>query len=258
MDIVTTDRKNHEGSLELAKWAAEKLNWRFVPRYRTSVPELMEKYETDKVLIAKKGMLTLVTKDGELFFHPNMAQIRVKNIRMAQGDRLVEAMDLKEGMSVLDCTLGFGADAIVESYAVGENGRVVGLEASPVIALITGHGLQNFTAGNYPMHSALRRVEVHNADYMDFLKTQPDKSFDVVYFDPMFRHPLMDSKNINPLRLVADHRALSLEAVKEAMRVARHRVVMKESSRSTEFERLGFPLMGGGKHSNVRYGIIKI
>ena len=72
MDIVTTDRKNHEGSLELAKWAAEKLNWRFVPRYRTSVPELMEKYETDKVLIAKKGMLTLVTKDGELFFHPNI------------------------------------------------------------------------------------------------------------------------------------------------------------------------------------------
>lgn len=258
MQITTTDRKNHGESVELAKWAAERLGWQFVSRQRASVPELMEKYSTDRVIIAKKGMLTLVTEAGEMFFHPNMAQIRVKNIRMGQGDRLVEALGIKEGMSVLDCTLGFGADAIVESFAVGEKGKVVGLEASPEIALITGHGMANFVAGNYPMHSAIRRVEVHNTEYLEFLKQQPDKSFDAVYFDPMFRHPFMDSKNINPLRLVADHRALCEEAVEEAKRVARYRVVMKESSRSEEFERLGFEIAPGGKHSNIHYGVINL
>ena len=80
------------------------------------------------------------------------------------------------------------------------------------------------------MHAALRRIKVVNADYLDFLKRQPDKSFDSIYFDPMFRYPLTDSKNINPLRSVADHRPLSEEAVAEARRVARHRVVMKENA----------------------------
>lgn len=258
MLIVTTDRKCHTDSVELAQWAAKELNMPFAARQRESLSELRGKYGVEQILVAKKGALTLDTPEGELFFHPNMAQIRVKNIRSEQGDRLVEAMGLQEGMSVLDCTLGFGADAIVESYAVGESGRVVGLEASPVIALITGHGLSHFLASNYLMHAALRRIEVHHADYLEFLRQQEDNSFDVVYFDPMFRHPLTDSHNINPLRMVADHRPLCEEAVTEAKRVARCRVVMKETAKSTEFERLGFPVLGGGKYSKVKYGIIEL
>ncbi|MBQ1913638.1 MAG: protein-L-IsoD(D-D) O-methyltransferase, partial [Selenomonadaceae bacterium] len=89
----------------------------------------------------------------------------------------------------------------------------------------------------------------------DFLREQPDKSFDVVYFDPMFRHPLMESENLNPLRAVADHRPVSLEAISEAKRVARHRVVLKENSRSLEFARLGFTKMAGGQYSKIRYGV---
>lgn len=256
--IVTTDRKCHADSVKLGKCAADELGVPLVDRQRDSISDLKRKYSVEQVLIAKKGAFTLDTADGELFFHPNMAQIRLKNIRNGQGDRLVEAMGLTEGMEVLDCTLGFGADAIVESYAVGETGRVVGLEASPVIALITGYGLQHFLATNYLMHAALRRIEVHNMEYLEFLRQQPDKSFDVVYFDPMFRHPLMESHNINPLRLVADHRPLCEEAVAEARRVARRRIVMKENSRSLEFKRLGFTLFANGKYSKISYGIIDV
>lgn len=51
---------------------------------------------------------------------------------------MVEAMDLKPKMSVLDCTLGLGTDATVASYIVGENGKVVGLESATLIYLILG------------------------------------------------------------------------------------------------------------------------
>ena len=90
------------------------------------------------------------------------------------------------------------------------------------------------------------------------LAGQEDSSFDSVYFDPMFRYPLMDSENLSPLRSLADSRALTEETVAEACRVARKRVVMKENARSLEFERLGFKTIMGGKYSKVHYGVMML
>ena len=254
--IITTDRKCHTESISLAKAMAEQLSIKYAERCKYSVPVLMEKHEAEVVLVAYPGELRLHTAAGELFFHPNMSQLRLKNLRQGDKDHMTEAMGLTEGMSVLDCTLGFGADAIVASFGVGEKGQVTGLEVSPYIAAVTGHGLQHFVPGNYPLFAAMRRIRVVNADYLDFLRQQPTGSFDVVYFDPMFRKPLTASSSISPLRGVADHRALSLAAVAEAKRVARRRVVMKEASRSGEFKRLGFDIVTGGKYSKVHYGIL--
>ena len=74
----------------------------------------------------------------------------------------------------------------------------------------------------------------------------------------MFRHPFLASKSLDPLRAVADKRALTLETIAEAKRVAKLKVVMKETSRSLEFERLGFSKVTGGKYSKVHYGIIEL
>lgn len=256
--IITTDRKCKPESIQLAKSVSVRLGISLVERQKLSIDELRERYEAQAVLVVKQGELHLYTDEGELFFHPNMSQLRVKNLRLGQQDHMTEAMGLQAGMSVLDCTLGFGADAIVASYGVGEAGRVVGLEVSPWIAAITGHGLQHFLANNYELHAAMRRIEVVNQDYLSYLQQQPDKSFDVIYFDPMFRKPLHSSSNFNPLRGVADHRALSVEAVQEACRVARLRVVMKECSFSPEFNRLGFTKIMGGKWAKVHYGVIEL
>lgn len=256
--IVTTDRKKHIESVRLAHEAAARLGITFVERNRESMEELRQKYAAEHVLVAKRGTYTLDTPQGELFFHPNMSQLRIKNLRLGQEDHMVQAMGLCKGMSVLDCTLGFGADAIVASFVAGDSGSVTGLEASPYIALITGQGMQHFLANNYELHSAIKRIKVVNTNYIDYLRQQPDKSVDVVYFDPMFRHPLTESHNINPLRAVADHSPLTAEAVDEAVRVARCRVVMKENSRSMEFQRLGFSEIAGGRHSKVHYGIIRL
>ena len=256
--IVTTDRKCHKESLELAAEMAAKLGLQQVPRQKESVAELMERYQADAVLVALQKELRLHTEAGELFFHPNMSQLRLKNLRLGEKDHMTEAMGLQEGMSVLDCTLGFGADAIVASFGVGESGSVTGLEVSPLIAAVTGYGLQHFLPGNYPLYAAMRRIKVVNEDYLDYLRQQPDNSVDVVYFDPMFRKPLTASSSISPLRGVADHRPLSEDAVAEACRVARLRVVMKEASGSGEFARLGFHRLVGGKYSKVHYGVIDL
>uniref|UniRef100_UPI0025D0B145 class I SAM-dependent methyltransferase n=1 Tax=Selenomonas sp. F0473 TaxID=999423 RepID=UPI0025D0B145 len=109
---------------------------------------------------------------------------------------------------------------------------------------------------NYEMHAAMRRIAVHAADALTYLREQPDGSFDVVYFDPMFRRPLHESAGMNALRASADMRALTPETVAAACRVARRRVVMKERRGSGEFERLGFSEVVGGRYSRVAYGVM--
>lgn len=256
--IVTTGRKETAENLRMAHDAAALLDCQYIRRGQESLEALKEAAGAEAVLVAKKQQFILRTTEGDLFFHPGMAHLRIKNLHLGISDNLLEAMDLKKGMKVIDCTMGMGADAIVESYAVGAEGMVTALEVSPVTAFVIGYGMQHLTAENFDIHAAMRRVRVINTDYLSFLRRQPDKSADVVYFDPMFRHPIESSAALRPLRTVSDHSAVSPEAVAEARRVARHRVVLKENSRSLEFARLGFTEIAGGKYSRVHYGVIRI
>ena len=158
----------------------------------------------------------------------------------------------------MDCTLGLGSDALVASYVVGARGKVVALEVNPLIAEVVRHGMKNFSADTPHILEAMRRVEIVTADCRDYLSTCASDSFDAVYFDPMFRRPVEKSSGLNPIRPLADSRPLTEEIIREACRVARRRVVMKEHSGSAEFERLGFKVLSGGKYSSVAFGVIDI
>ena len=257
--IVTTVRRGHqytEANRRLAEETAARLGIPNVVRGNDSIDDLRVRCGVRNVLVARRGRLTLDTPSGALFFPPGMSHLRIKNLTRGQGDHLVAALALSEGMRVLDCTLGAGADAIVESYAVGETGRVTALESNPLIAAVIGDGLAHAAGDNYEMHAAMRRIAVHAADALTYLREQPDGSFDVVYFDPMFRRPLHESAGMNALRASADMRALTPETVAAAYRVARRRVVMKERRGSGEFERLGFSEVVGGRYSRVAYGVM--
>ena len=259
--IVTTVRRGQkytEANRALAARTAAALSIPNVPRGNDSLDELRAAYGVDAVLVARRGLLTLVTAEGELFFHPGMSHLRIKNLLLGHGDHLVTALGLTEGMSVLDCTLGTGADAIVESFAVGESGTVTALESNLLIAAVIADGLAHATGDNYDMHAAMRRITVHCADALTYLRTQETGSHDVVYFDPMFRRPLHESAGMNALRVLADMRALTEETVAEARRVARRRVVMKERRESAEFARLGFDTLTGGKYSRIAYGVMEL
>ena len=254
--IITTARKSDSANENLAKNFSEKLGLKFVRREDFSLNALKKKYDVENILVVKNNSLTLMTSDGELFFHPNTAHLRIKNLREGKGDRLIDAAGLCEGSEILDCTLGLGSDAIVESFIVGEKGKIVALEVNPLLAEIVRHGMKNFSDDSPRILDAMRRVEIITANYLDYLKNTPTNSFDAVYFDPMFRRPIKKSNGINPLRSLADHSPLTIEAVHEAERVAREKVIMKESTNSGEFERLGFEIAAGGKYSSISFGII--
>lgn len=256
--IATTGYKSRPADCLLADQVAKRLGIPCVRRKHASYENIRTQYGASFLLVVKKGGLRLETPDGELFFHPNMAHVRIRELGCGQTDHMVEAMGIQAGDSVLDCTLGLGADSITASFIVGERGNVTALEKSSLIYEIVRHGLAHFSAGNYELHSAMRRVEAKHADYEDFLRNLPDDFYDVVYFDPMFRHPLKDSVQLAPLRLLAEPAPVSHAAIAEACRVARKRVVLKENSRSLEFARLGFSKTAGGKYSPVRYGVLDV
>ena len=254
--IITTITKVNTDLIYQAQALAQKLNKKFVTRNNLSLERLKQDNNVDNILIFTKDGLKAHTSQGDLFFHLNMAQLRILTLNRNQKDHMVEAMDLKPKMSVLDCTLGLGTDATVASYIVGENGKVVGLESATLIYLITKYGLANFNHDNIAINHSLRRIESFNLHYLDYLKAQGDNSFDIVYFDPMFRKPIQDSANFKPMRAIANMEQLQSKALVEALRVAKKRVVIKETKDSMEFERLNISQIYGGKYSSVSYGVI--
>lgn len=254
--IVTTIRKPTEAIETFAKEISLKLGGNFVVREDFSFETLKTIHGVENILLVKKNSLSVVTAEGELFFHPNTAHLRIKNLRGGDGDRLIDALKISEGSKVLDCTLGLGSDAIVESFVAGSLGEIVALEVNPLIAEVVSHGLKNFADDSPHILQAMRRIEVINADCYDYLKTCSANTFDVVYFDPMFRRPVHKSSGLNPIRPLADNRPLTKEIIREACRVAKGRVVMKEHNGSLEFARLGFKTLDGGKYSSVAFGVI--
>ena len=258
--VVTVSHRGDSTSVALAEQAAAKLKLPFVPRGDLSLLKIAAQCEVRFVLVAKYGLLHIadMVNGTELFFHPNMAHLRLKNLRQGLGDRMAMAMSLARGMSVLDCTLGLGSDAIVAAHIVGETGSVIALEDNPLLALVMAHAFRNFPTDNLPLQAAMRRIKVVCVDHGDFLPKAATDSYDVVYFDPMFRRPLKKSAAMEPLRPLSDDRELSLAVVDEAARVARRCVVLKEGTNSGEFVRLGFRLTAGGKYSKVGYGIIDV
>lgn len=249
--IVTSSRDSRVTRDELAILAQE-LGILAVSRDERPLAEILAEAGAGFALVVQKHSIILSDGQSEVFFHPGMAFVRIKNMAAGEPDRMVEAMSLTPGMTVLDCTLGLGSDAIVAAYAVGLTGRVTGLEAVGPLAMLVRRGLAGYQGR---LAEAMGRVEVVAADHRELLPTLAGDSFDVVYFDPMFRRPLWHSSGIAPLRRLALDAPLDFASVEEALRVARHCVVMKERQNSPEFDRLGFRVAEGGRYSPVAYGV---
>lgn len=255
--VVTTPRRAGAGEEELARQVAASLGLPWAPRLWQSLDRLRARYGARGVLVVSEEGWTLQTPQGPLAYHPSMALIRIRTLRRGGVDPMVEAMELAPGMSLLDCTLGLGSDAVVASFVVGDQGRVVGLESVPVLAALVARGLQAYQHRDPELVAAMRRVAVRAVSYQVELPRLPDRSFDVVYFDPMFREPLWESASMVPLRAVADPQPLSPAALAEARRVARRRVVVKERPGSPEFNRLGVRQVAGSPRGRVAYGVLE-
>ncbi|MBM7563388.1 class I SAM-dependent methyltransferase [Paenibacillus sacheonensis] len=252
--IVTTAQKPTPEQTAYAQAIAAELEGRFVPRKQDSLQLLGRKYEDPVLLVADdRGLRYYEDSKEPLYFHPSMAYVRVKRMRKGERDPLIALTGCLPGDSVIDCTAGLGSDSIVFSYGVGASGKVTALESERVLYTVVREGLRSYRTGHEDVNDALRRIGMRCIDHLSYLKQQADKSADIVYFDPMFRHPLHDSSALAPLRGLANGAALSEESVKQALRVARKCVVLKEHGDSGEFERLGFEK----RHRNkIAYGVI--
>ncbi len=233
-------------------------------RGNRSLEKIMVQEKLDAVIVWKEHGPALYAADAmqqPFFYHPSMAKNRLGAWRKKkQPDSLGRAAGLREGDAVLDCTLGMGADSLVAAYFAGETGKVTGLEFSECIALIVRWGMRMYARDTeYEwMKPALNRVEVVHADYNTYLQSLPDRSYDVVYFDPMFRKPVYESQAISVIRQLANPEPLSEAAVREACRVARRCVILKEKQASGEFERLGFSVVQESHTSKIAYGRIEV
>lgn len=257
--LVTTSYHPGDAELGLASELARRLACPFVPRRQDTLSRLWRKYGTQPVLVVTTEGLRLYPPDSAepFYFHPSTAYLRVMRLRSGGSDKLLDAAGVEPGDTVLDCTAGLGADAIVFAYAAGPRGRVIALESEPLVALIVGEGLAHYESGLEELDAAMRRIELVQADHKDYLLSLPDKSVDIVYFDPMFRESIESSIAISPLRKIANNRPLDPAVIREACRIARKRVVLKEQANSGEFERLGFAIRHGAKSARIAYGVIE-
>jgi len=103
----------------------------------------------------------------------------------------------------------------------------------------------------------MRRIEVVQAEAIAYLKTLPDKAFDVVYMDPMFEEVIEEANNFQALRLAGDHVTLTDEWVYEAKRVAKKRVVLKAHFRSEWFAQYGFQQLTRVT-AKFHYGVLEV
>lgn len=256
--IITTGEAEAPDIVERARQLARETGCRYVRRCGMSVRKLAAKAGDDTVLVVLSGNVRLSGPDGAVMeFHPSMGFIRLKRVLKGIPDPMLEAAGMEEGDSVIDCTAGLGSDSLVFSVKSGPRGRVVALESSLPLYALLKEGLRCYESQLEASDEAMRRIEVRHGHHLDYLRALPDRSVDIVYFDPMFREPLTDSAAIHPLRLYANGEPLDADSVREAVRVARKSVVMKESKFSGEFERLGFAVPERGT-SKITYGVISI
>ena len=263
MKVGITTTHAHQPYHYLAEFIKD-AGFPYFPRRSDSLKKIIEEEQLDGLIVWKAYGPEFYRKgdlDHPFFYHPSMGKNRLTAWRKKnQADPLIKATGLAQGETFLDCTLGMGADALVAAYFAQKSGCVTGLESSSIIALIIRWGMRMY-AQNTPytwMKSALLNIRAVHADYREYLKNCPDASYDVVYFDPMFRQPVYQSQAISVIRELANPAPLTPEAVREACRVARRCVVLKEKRSGGEFERLGFCVVQESQSSKIAYGKIEV
>ncbi len=246
---VTTSFEPAPAALAAARDAAARRALPFQPRASRSLAEVAAAAGVEALLVL--GAHASLWVDGaERRWHPGMGGLRAKRFLQGErvtGDSFLEAARLRPGDAVLDCTLGLGADALVAAAAAGPGGRVVGLESSVLLAAWAGEGFARLPG------EAAARVEVIAADHAAWLADAPDRSFDVVVFDPMFRHARAAAPGFDLLRRLCDARPVSRAAIDRARRVARRGVLVKDGTPGWDLARLGLAPLDGRRGAERLY-----
>lgn len=241
-DLFVTTRKKPDAAEEAdARALAAEFDLPFATRDGRSIAHHARMTGRPGALVVKDTAIHLVHGDRRYGFHPNLAARRIAG-RGRQGDHYIRVAGILAGDHVLDCTCGMGADAISAADTVGPSGRVVALEASPILARIVARGLAH-DSRTPRLTAAMRRVEVIAAEADTFLAAQPTDSFDVVALDPMFAWPQAGAHGLDLVRLFASDWTPDADTIAQAARVARRAVVMADGAPGPRLQALGIPVV---------------
>ncbi|MCG1009418.1 class I SAM-dependent methyltransferase [Salinicoccus sp. ID82-1] len=256
--IITTGGRSDSPTIEYAGEIAASYGHPYIARRKKSISALKDEYQQDITVVSRKGISVIpLDKETAMTFHPNMAMVRARRLMNSEEDPFISALGLKTGMKLLDCTMGLASDSIIASLVAGSSGQVTAVEADPLLHMIVSEGLRTYDAGNHEMNEAMRRITTLHKNHFSYLETLPDNAYDVVYFDPMFDESIEASDGIQNIHRQAHHGELTLDIIHEAVRVARHRVVMKDHWKSSRFSQLGFTQLKR-KTSLFHYGYLDV
>lgn len=224
--VTASQNGRRGGPVALARAAAERWRLPFLERPRKSGLCGAIGVFAEAFLVCGGDGWALRDESSTLRFTPGMAMLRVK--RMAAGfaseDQLLRQAELRPGDTVLDGTLGLGADALVCAAAVGPSGRVMAVERSTALCALVAESLRL-----RPPLADLAPIECTLGDAGDVLRGMLPRSVDVVVLDPMFARPLKASPAFELLRRYASAVPLAPSTVDEALRVARRCVLVKQA-----------------------------
>lgn len=231
---------------------SETYHLRYIPR-TGGIDTMLEKYALDHIFVLNNEGLSLLGKNGQppLSFHPGMAVQKQRQHKAGQEDYLIKALEPKENMRILDCTLGLASDSINIAAQI-PNCTIDGLESSFGIYVITHYGISNYQSKYNGINNALKRIQVYHDNYSNYLN-KTTKYYDVVYFDPMFEHTSQHSENINQLRPFANHQKLQQKDIDAALQIA-PKVIIKHRKNSLDFQ---FDKIYQGKYSPIAFGVIE-
>ncbi len=250
---VITSADPDEATAARARERASEWGLDFLQRPHRRALRPMIGRDAEALIVFEKKAVALWDRAGALHFHPGVAHLRLGRLEAGVlEDTFLRVAELREGEAVLDCTLGLAQDALVAARAVGPKGRVVGLEKSLALFAVLSEGLALHDPGPRSC-----RIEAVRADYLEFLKAQQSGSFDCVVFDPMFEKPRKAQAAFEVVRRHAEYAPLTPEALGEARRVARRRVLVKGPRYGPEFRRLGLTPTLLSRFSEVAWAIVE-
>ena len=249
--IFTTSNKPNSQQIQLARSYAEKYNGFYTDRKRIDFASLDESF---CFVIEKDGSLKIRWKDGQFFYHPSVAKIKYSSYLFNKTDPLLKILSISSSDTIVDLTMGLASEAL---FMAAFCKCVTGIEGSLPIYIIVSEGLSNYGYEYEWMKQASKKVVCIHSDLREYIRNQPNDSFDTVYCDPMFEHPKYSSSPINPLRKFAIYDPVTSEDVSHMLRIARKRVVIKARSNDSLWERFKFSYTTDRRKSDISFGVIE-
>lgn len=255
---ITTIRKCRPAIKAEALERAETLHLPYFQR-ENMLSDMAQKYGMEGFLVYGKKLPYYWSGGEEYRFHLGTSVLRIEQMKRGNQDRLCSL--LPEGhVSVLDATFGQGGDSMTMSWFLGERGNVTSLEKSTPLYEIGRSAISGFTdSREEELVSALHRITLLHEDFKDFLRHVEPKSFDVIYFDTMFRAPVKRKENhMEGFRNAACYDWLDGEIIRMALHIAGKRIIVKERPFSILFSSGIFSSIHARKGQTTAYGVIDV